>query len=166
VTRLLRAALAALVLAGAPTLAEAKPAPDFSLRSIANQQVSLSDYKGKVVILSFWATWCGPCKKEMPYLQKMRTKYADQGFEVISVSVDDVKFKAQVVSFIRRMRYDFPVLLDSSSEILSSYNPNKNVPFTVLIGRDGQIEHIHTSYNSGDEVQLEAEVVELLGAGE
>jgi peroxiredoxin len=155
-------ALAALVL---PVCAMADPASDFSLRDLNGDTVTLSQHAGQVVLIDFWATWCGPCKQELPHLQQMYTDLGDQGFTVLAVSTDDARDKAKVKPFIRRSQFSFPVLYDTQSDVLTAYNPGKTLPFAVLVGRDGQVASLHSGYNPGDEVELRAEIEELLAHG-
>lgn len=148
-----------LWMADAAVAAEASP---FALRDIQGAEVKLDQYKGQVVLLSFWATWCGPCKTEMPHLQKMYADLAAKGFVVLSVSSDDARTASQVKPYIVRQGYTFPVLLDKDSAVTKAYNPQATLPYTVIIGRDGQIAKVHSGYNPGDEVGVRAEVEELL----
>ena len=138
-------------------------APAFSLRDINGKQVSLEDYKGKVVLVNFWATWCGPCQAEMPHLQKMYVDLEDQGFVVLSISADNARDASKVKPLVKRNRYTFPVLLDKDSTVLNQYNPESVLPYNVLIGTDGNIIWQKASYAPGEEVELRAKVVEALG---
>ena len=156
-------ALAALAL---PMVAAADPASDFSLRDLDGQTVTLSQFEGQVVLIDFWATWCGPCKQAMPHLQEMVNELGDEGFTVLAISTDDARDKAKVKPFIRRSRFTFPVLYDTQSEVLTTYNPGKTLPFSVLVDREGNVANLHSGYNPGDEVALRAEVMELLGHSE
>jgi peroxiredoxin len=144
--------------------AHAGQAKDFSLRNMDRQEVSLSDLKGKVVIISFWATWCAPCKEEMVHLEKMYRKYKDQGLEVLAISIDDARLASKVKPYIKSKGYTFEVLYDTQSKVVVEYNPSKSVPYTTVIGRDFEIAKVHTGYTPGDEKVLEEEVLELLGA--
>ena len=141
-------------------------APTFSLRDINGKQVSLEDYKGKVVLVNFWATWCGPCQAEMPHLQKMYVDLEDQGFVVLSISADNARDASKVKPLVKRNRYTFPVLLDKDSTVVNQYNPESVLPYNVLIGRDGNIIWQKASYAPGEEVELRAKVVEALGGDE
>jgi peroxiredoxin len=145
-------------------LAMAGEASDFTLRDINNQEVQLSDLKGKVVVLSFWATWCAPCKEEMPHLQRMYDKYKDKGFVVLSISSDDARTASRVKPFIRSKGFTFPVLLDKQSKVTTTYNPGKTLPWTVVIDRNFDVAKVHSGYNPGDEEELDEEVVALLEA--
>ena len=141
-------------------------APSFSLRDINGKQVSLSDYEDKVVLVNFWATWCGPCQAEMPHLQKMYVELEDQGFVVLSISADNARDASKVKPLIKRNRYTFPVLLDKDSTVLNQYNPESVLPYNVLIGKDGNILWQKASYAPGEEVELREKVVEALGFAE
>jgi peroxiredoxin len=143
----------------------AEPALDFTLRDINGESVTLSSLKGKVVVLSFWATWCGPCKEEMPHLQKMYTELKGQGLVVLSISIDDARTASQVKPWIMSKGYNFPVLLDKSSEAVVKYNPGKTVPYTVVIGRDHQIFERQAGYAPGDELKLKEKILGLLAKG-
>ena len=121
-------------------------APAFTLRDINGASVSLSDYKGRVVLLNFWATWCGPCKQEMPHLNKMESDFGEQGFNVISVSIDDARAASKVKPYIKGRGYSFTVLLDKDTSVVSQYNPSKSLPYTVLIDRAGNIHKTIQGY--------------------
>jgi len=154
-------ALAALVLAPLAARA-ATPATTFSLRDLDGNTVELDDYKGKVIFLDFWATWCGPCKDAMPHWQKMYTDLKSKGLVVLAVSTDDARSKPRVKPFIRSSGYTYPVLFDTDSSALMVYDPNKTLPFSVLIGRDFQLHDVHAGYTPGDEKKVRAEVEKLL----
>ena len=165
----LTASLGAVAFAGVVAAEDAavaaEPALDFTLRDINGEAVTLSSLKGKVVILSFWATWCGPCKEEMPHLQKMYTELKGQGLVVLSISIDDARTASQVKPWIMSKGYNFPVLLDKASEAVVKYNPGKTVPYTVVIGRDHQIVERHAGFTPGDEVKLKEKILGLLAQG-
>ena len=160
------AALLALALAGGgPARAQQATgnlAPDFSLRDLDNNAVSLADYKGSVVLMNFWATWCGPCMLEMPHLQAMYDDLKDQGFVVLSVSTDDARDASKVKPLVRAKKLTFPVVLDKDTAVVSQYNPAKTLPYTVLIDRTGRVAKVHQGYNPGDETAMRAEVEALL----
>ncbi len=161
--RLILALCLALLL---PTAASAgEKAADFTLKSLDGSNVSLSDYKGKVVLVNFWATWCAPCLKEMPKLNELQAELGEQGLQVISVSADDPKDQAKVKLTTKRMKYEPIVLLDTEAKAISSYNPNKDMPFTFIVTRGGEIAHTKKGFTEGDEVKLRHWVEELLQEG-
>ncbi len=141
-----------------------KPAQDFTLRDTNNATQSLSMYKGKVVLMNFWATWCGPCQVEMPHLQKMYTELGPQGFVVLGISADDAKTTSMVKPLAKNKGLTYPVLLDIQSAVVSQYNPSKTLPYNVLVDRSGNVASVHSGYNAGDEVTLRKAVEALLAA--
>lgn len=167
--RFLRALLVLVALGGAAAAVgldapaqAASAASDFTLRDINGNSVSLASLKGKVIIVSFWATWCGPCKEEMPHLQAMYAELADKGLVVLSISSDDARTSSRVKPYIQSKGYTFPVLLDTDSAVTGVYNPNKTLPWTVVIGKDFTVAETHAGYNPGDEVKLREIVLGLL----
>lgn len=164
VSRMTLVASVACVLAGSAWGGEA--APDFSLRDINGKEVSLSSHKGKVVLVNFWATWCGPCKLEMPHLDKMDRELESKGFEVLSISTDDARASSKVKPLVKRGGYGFTVLLDKDTTVVAQYNPAKTLPYNVLIDRGGNIHKVYQGYNPGDEVELRHDVEALLNSGE
>jgi peroxiredoxin len=158
------ASLALAVFLGLSSPARAgESASDFTLRDIAGDNVTLAALKGKVVVLSFWATWCGPCKEEMPHLQKMHASLEKEGLAVLSISTDDARSASKVKPYIMKMGYTFPVLLDRDSTVIGAYNPSKTLPYTVVIDKQGQVVRRISGYNPGDEVELADFVGGLLG---
>ena len=154
-----------LVVAASPALA-GEVAPDFTLRDIDGKEVKLASFKGKVVMVNFWATWCGPCKIEMPHLDKMDREFESKGFEVISISTDDARAASKVKPLIKRGGYGFTVLLDKDTTVVAQYNPAKTLPYNALIDRDGRIHKVYQGYNPGDEVEMRKDVEALLSAGQ
>ncbi len=112
-------------------------APAFSLDSLKGDQLGLSDFKGKVVLLNFWATWCSPCRKEMPAMQTLWERYREQGFVILAVTADKGSRK-QVESFVEKHSLSFPVLFDPRGEARNQYEV-VGLPVSYLIGRDGRI---------------------------
>jgi cytochrome c biogenesis protein CcmG/thiol:disulfide interchange protein DsbE len=109
---------------------------NFTLKDIAGQKVALSTFAGKVLILDFWATWCVPCRTEIPGFVDLQTKYGDRGLQIVGVSVDDPIDKLK--PYAAEMKMNYPVLLGQSG-ILDAYQPIPSVPTSVVIGRDGRI---------------------------
>ena len=161
----LAAMLGVLTATNHPAQASGSVAPSFTLRDINGAEVSLSDYKGTVVLLNFWATWCGPCKQEMPHLNKMNDEFSDQGFTVLSVSIDDARAASKVKPYIKGRGYGFTVLLDKDTSVVSQYNPSKSLPYTVLIDRAGNIHETIQGYKPGEEVHLREKVKKLVESG-
>src|SRR5688572_1380797 len=134
-------------------------APDFSLPSLDGKTVRLSDYLGKsVILIDFWSTTCDPCMVEMPHLVELYKKHKDKGFVVLAISLDGPESRAQVSSVVHDKEMIFPVLLDEETTVVARYNPKKELPFAVVIGKNGSIVHKRGGYNPGDEAGLTAEV--------
>jgi len=110
---------------------------DFSLESPEGTRVSFSSFKGKVVLLSFWATWCGPCKQEMPAMQTLYQKLRGKGFEV--VAVDMMEDKATVAKFVKTSGYTFPVLIDSTGEVGGGPYGARALPTNYIVDKGGKI---------------------------
>jgi thiol-disulfide isomerase/thioredoxin len=132
-------------------------APPISLTDIEGKKLDLADYKGKVVVLDFWATWCGPCRIEIPGLIEMQNKYAKQGFSVIGISMDDES--GSVVEFYKEFKMNYPVAV-GNQRIGELYGGIFGLPTTFLIGRDGRIYAKHTGAPSPS--VIEDEVRQLL----
>ena len=119
--------------------AKPKTAPlDFVVKDMNGADVKLADYKGKVVMLNFWATWCGPCKVEIPMFTELQTKYKDQGLAFLGISVDDAP--EQLRPFAQEYRMNYPVLVgDGRDDVQNAFGPMFGIPVTLLIARDGTI---------------------------
>ncbi len=139
-------------------------APDFTLPTLDGKNVSLSDYAGKVVLLDFWSTTCDPCMTEMPHLVALYEKHKAAGFVVLAVSADGPETRAQVSSVAHDKGMSFPVLLDEETSVIARYNPKKDMPFSALVDRNGNIVHKTSGYTPGDETKLAAQVEKLLQA--
>jgi thiol-disulfide isomerase/thioredoxin len=135
--------------------ADAKPANlNFTMKDVAGKSVTLADFKGKVLLLDFWATWCGPCKVEIPHFIEFQEKYAGKGFQVVGISVDDTAEK--LVPYVRDMKMNYPVLqgLDHD-DVQDAYGPILGIPVSVLISRDGKICATHTGLTGKDVFEQE-----------
>lgn len=158
----LRPVFAALAVLLSSVAWAATPATDFTLRDLDGAEVRLSDYKGKVVFVDFWATWCGPCKDAMPHWQALYQELGPEGFVVLAVTTDDARTKPQVKPYVKRMGFTYPVLYDTDSTALVVYNPAKTLPYSVLIDREFKVHSMHQGYTPGDEDAIGAEVRTLL----
>ncbi len=158
--------VALLVVTALPstTAAVGGKAADFTLRDIDGQHVSLGDYLGeKVIVLHFWTACCASGQAVMPHLKTLHEELADSGVVVLAVSVDAARNEPRVKGFVRAGSYPFTVLLDQSTEVVTIYDPRQVVPFTVVIGRDGQIYATFEAYAPGDEVRLRETLVGIVG---
>ena len=135
------------------------PAPNFTLKSLAGKNIKLSELAGNVVLVNFWASWCGPCRQEMPLLNAIHNKYEPLGFTVLGVNVEEQVANAR--SFIDERPVDFPILLDSKNKVSKLFNVIA-MPTTVVIDRDGNMRFLHQGYQSGDEVEYRKMVKKLV----
>lgn len=124
------------------------PAPDFSLDARGGQKISLSQFKGQVVMINFWATWCGPCRQEMPLLDAMYQKYKRMGFTLIGVNVEPDSNAAE--DFLKKLPVSFPIAFDPDSRVSKLYSV-QGMPSSVIIDRKGNARVIHKGYRPGDE---------------
>ncbi len=121
---------------GGPRAAIHSVAPDFSLQDLNGQPLELASYRGKVVLLDFWATWCTPCRGEIPHFVEFQNKYRDQGLQVIGISMDDGP--RPVREFYQRFKMNYPVAL-GNEKVADAYGGVLGLPVTFLIGRDGRV---------------------------
>lgn len=143
-----------------------KQSPDFILPDVNGENVKLSDLYGKgPILINFWATWCAPCLDEMKSMIPVWEKYHAQGFEMVSISVDDTKTAGRVPSFVNSRKYPFRILMDTNNEVMQLYQVTVP-PFSVLLNKEGKIVYGHTGFRKGDEKKVEEKIAELLGAGE
>ena len=137
--------------------------PNFELDTLDGDVASLDDYLGKdVILIDFWATWCDPYMTAMPHLEELYKKYKDQGFVVLGVNIDGPDSMAEVRSEVAKLGVTFPILLDSETRVVALYNPKTSAPYSVLIGRDGQVLAKKEGYTPGDAGGLDAEIQKAL----
>ena len=146
--------------ATAACMANPKPANfDFTVKDVDGNNVSLSVYKGKVVLLNFWATWCGPCKAEIPGFVRLQEKYRDKGLVIVGYSVDDTAEKAK--AYAKQYKMNYPILLgEGREEVQDAYGPIWGIPASFIISKDGKVCRKHMGI--APEAVFEKEVVALL----
>jgi thiol-disulfide isomerase/thioredoxin len=120
-----------------PAISKSGPAPDFTLQSLDGTSMRLSDFRGKAVLLNFWATWCGPCKIEMPWFIELQKQYQAQGLQIVGVAMDDSS-KEDIAKFAQEMGVNYPVLLGKEA-VGDAYGGVPALPESFFIGRDGKI---------------------------
>lgn len=134
-------------------------APDFALKSSDGSNMRLSEHRGDVVMINFWATWCGPCRQEMPLLDDLYTRYERVGFKLLGVNIDDDSRRA--MQMIEELGVKFPVLFDETKEVSRLYQVEA-MPVTVLVDRSGTVRHVHHGYKPGYEQEYLTEIRSLL----
>lgn len=134
-------------------------APDFALKSSTGDNLRLSEYRGDVVMVNFWATWCGPCRQEMPLLDELYSRYERVGFSLLGVNIDDDSRKA--MNMVSELGVSFPVLFDARKEVSKLYEVEA-MPVTVLIDREGTIRYVHHGYKPGYEDKYLDQIRSLL----
>ncbi len=155
---LLSLTLAALSL---PSHAEDKmPAPDFTLKSLSGKNIKLSEQRGDVVMINFWASWCGPCLQEMPALEQLHQRYKDLGFTLLGVNVEQNTDDAK--DYLKNVNVTFPILFDITNEVSDTYEIS-GMPTTYLVDRDGNLRKLYVGYQPGtSEETYQQEIKALL----
>jgi len=136
-----------------------QPAPDFALKSATGENLRLSEYRGEVVMVNFWATWCGPCRQEMPLLDQLHNRYERVGFQLLGVNIDDDSRRA--MQMVQELGVTFPVLFDDTKSVSKMYQVEA-MPVTVLLDRAGTVRYVHHGYKPGYEENYLTEIRSLL----
>jgi peroxiredoxin len=138
---------------------DSTPAPDFTLKSRSGENIKLSELRGNVVMVNFWASWCGPCRQEMPLLQQLYERYQGMGFTLLGINVDEQPAAAQ--KMLKEIPVNFPILYDSSNKVSKQYQV-KAMPSTFMVDRDGNIRYLHKGYKAGYEDDYQQQIRALL----
>lgn len=135
---------------------------NLKLQHIDGRKISLNQYLSKgPTLINFWATWCGPCKKEMLHLDKLASTYKDDGFSVVSISIDTQRSLSEVKRYVHSKGYKFDVFIDPNQQIFKKLNGNI-MPTNILVDTDGTVAWMHYGYMPGDEKNMEQEILQVL----
>lgn len=160
VTFVCAAALAlSLTRTPAAALEAGQAAPDIQLKDLSGKPVSLSSFKGKVIVVDFWASWCGPCKQSMPFLEKLSKTYKEKGLIVLGVNIDNDAKSAK--KFLDEVKVSFTIVNDADKKVAKAYAP-PTMPSSYIIDRDGKVRRVHAGFRTGDTKELESEIQKLL----
>lgn len=158
--------LVVLLVMGMPVFAavaaeSGQPAPGFGASLLQGQDsLELAHYRGKVLYLDFWASWCGPCRQSLPAMEALRQEFGKEGFEVIAVNLDEKPQDG--LDFLKKYPVTYPVVQDAQGRIARLYDV-RSMPMSYLIDRQGVVRHVHQGFNKKDIPRLKAAVAELLG---
>jgi thiol-disulfide isomerase/thioredoxin len=141
------------------TSLEGKAAPAFTLVNLEGKKVSLKDYKGRPVLVNFWATWCAPCKLEMPWFEEFRQKYGPQGFEILGIAEDDAG-KDEIAKAVKKINVSYPILL-TDQKVAPAYGGVDYLPESFYVDRNGIVQTETSGLGSKDEI--EANIKRLIG---
>ena len=151
--------LSSVLLPGITARAVSGAAPDFSLQSRDGGTVSLSEFRGQVVMINFWATWCGPCREEMPHLEALYQRYSALGFRLLGVNVEEDSENAE--AWLEEMPVSFSILFDPENRVSELYDVIA-MPSTVLVDRQGNIRFSHDGYQPGYENDYQTQIRALI----
>lgn len=143
----------------AQTLEIGKKAPDFVGVDLSNKKISLSQFKGKVVIINFWATWCMPCRRELPFFSDLYKEYNKKGLVILGINLD--RQRARAKNFLKTYPLPFPVVFDSKQQIVPIYKP-RTIPASYLLDRKGIINHVHLGYRFKDQAIWREKIKKVL----
>ena len=136
-----------------------KKAPDFTLKSSTGSNIKLSELRGRVVLVNFWATWCTPCKEELPFFNTLYRRYQNLGLEVLGVNID--KISSQATQMSAALGLSFPVLLDAVGKTSNLYQI-RTMPTTFGVAKDGTLRHVHWGFGPAEPARYESEIRALL----
>lgn len=133
--------------------------PEIGLIDLAGRRVDIASLKGKVVLVDFWASWCAPCKQEMPVLERLYQKYKDRGLVIVGVSVDQES--TNVGAFLKQLKVSFPIVHDKAHDVANRFRPPR-MPSSYIVDRNGVVRHVHGGFRAGDDSAIEGELTALL----
>jgi peroxiredoxin len=152
-------ALALSASASTPAKLIGQPAPEFVLRALNDNNLRLSEHLGEVVLINFWASWCGPCKQEMPKLDELNDKYHRAGLVLVGINIDEDPHKA--VEMANAIKVSYPLLMDDRKDVARAYFV-ASLPATIIVDREGVVRYVNEGYKAGTEKQYQEELRKLL----
>lgn len=155
----MKAAVLALVVSLCSPLLQAAQAPDFTLKANDGSNLRLAEQRGDIVLLNFWASWCGPCLQEMPELDRLAKKFQPLGVQVWGVNVE--RDSAAAKAYLNKVQVQFPILFDSENTVSQAYSVEA-MPTTVILDKAGQVRAVHRGYKAGYEKKYEDDIKALL----
>ena len=144
------------------SISERSAAENFKLSDLKGNPHRLSDYKGKVVVISFWATWCKPCLRELTFLKSLKAQHPGK-LEILAIATDGPNTASRIRPTVKRKKLTMPVLLDSDGSVMASMNSRGILPQSNYIDKQGKLAYAHTGFVSGDEEIIEKAILKLLG---
>ena len=141
---------------------ENAPIPAFHLKNLKGKKIQINDLKGRVVVISFWATWCGPCKRELDDLAELYKKHKDNGFKVLAIATDGPETFSEIRGVVKRRGWPFHILPDKEGEVTSVLNPRGTVPYSIYVDHLGRIAYDHEGYSQGDRDKMTKRIKKLL----
>ena len=136
--------------------------PAFHLKDLKGKKVHIEKLKGKVVVISFWATWCKPCKRELDDLAKIYKNHKKDGFEVLAIATDGPETFSEIRGVVKRHRWPFKVLIDKDGAVTSILNPRAALPYSIYVNREGLQADQHEGYSQGDSKKMTEKIMKLL----
>lgn len=156
--------LALLLCGGAALAQDTGMAPDFTLQDVDGNTIKASEYLGKhPILIDFWATWCNPCKQELPHLEKIFQTYKDKGLVFMAISEDSPRSSSKVKPYVKSKNFSGIVPLDPDGQVLRKFFGENTLPYTVVIDQSGKIVQSFTGYVPGQEADIEKLVAKMLG---
>lgn len=144
--RSLSAVFAFVISINAHGVTVGQPAPDFTLKNMKGQNINLTEQRGNIILINFWASWCGPCRKEMPVLQELQDKYQDLGVQVWGINVEQENQAGR--DFLANLELSFSIFFDETNKLSATYQVEA-MPTTVIVDRDGIVRYIYRGFKDG-----------------